>query len=88
MLLSAVMRTRNVHKFTVIILATIFLMINVADAFGYVWCLGDDGHVALRQVGDNGCCDPDRHVLSKGQPAPKIYPLRKVKLADRVSTFL
>ncbi|MDT8444972.1 MAG: hypothetical protein RQ722_11800, partial [Desulfuromonadales bacterium] len=44
------------YKIMVLLLLLAFLTTSVGNVFGYVWCVGDDGHVGIDSVTGKGCC--------------------------------
>ena len=46
-------------KIAILLLLPAFLIASVGGAFGYTWCFGDDGHVEVKYVTLDGCCDGD-----------------------------
>jgi hypothetical protein len=46
-------------KTAILLLLPVFLIASVGGAFGYTWCFGDDGHVEVKYVTLDGCCDGD-----------------------------
>lgn len=46
-------------SFTILLLA-VFLAASVSSAFGYAWCFGDNGHVALNYSTADRCCADDQ----------------------------
>ncbi len=46
-------------KFVTSLLLAAFLVTSVGALLGYVWCVGDDGHVDVSYAAGNDCCAGD-----------------------------
>lgn len=51
------MRLISFSKIAALLLLPAFLIASAGDMLDYTWCLGDDGHVEIKYVTSNGCCD-------------------------------
>jgi hypothetical protein len=60
------MKFNRSSKLMTSLLLTAFLVTSVGAIMGYVWCLGDDGHVEVNYTVGNDCCD-DGHVRSPAE---------------------
>ena len=63
MLSSGAMKFNRSSKLVTSLLITAFLVTSVGALLGYVWCVGDDGHVEVSYTAGNDCCGDD-HVQS------------------------
>lgn len=59
MLNSAVMMIKVLPKTMVCLLLSTLMIINAADAIGYAWCFGGDGHVKIKYVTAGSCCEQE-----------------------------
>lgn len=63
-------------RILVAVLLPVFLLTCVGSAFGFAWCIGEDGHVEIERVAGNGCGDDDfesKGVVSHKTPTIQ-YP--------------
>lgn len=63
MLSSGAMKFNRSSKLVTCLLLTAFLATSVVALLGYVWCVGDDGHVEVNYTAGIDCCG-DSHVQS------------------------
>ena len=57
------MKFNRSSKLVTSLLIAAFLVTSVGALLGYVWCVGDDGHVEVSYTAGNDCCGDD-HVQS------------------------
>jgi hypothetical protein len=53
------MKRMSSSKIMVLLLLSAFLATSAGNVLGFVWCVGDDGHVGINYISDNGCCVGD-----------------------------
>ena len=46
-------------KIVTFLLLSVFLFAGTGNAFGYAWCVGDDGHVEVNYISGGDCCADD-----------------------------
>jgi len=57
---SGAMKFTRSSKLVTSLLLAAFLVTSVGALLGYVWCVGDDGHVEVIYTTGNDCCDDDQ----------------------------
>ncbi len=65
----ATMKLITFSKIAALLLLPAFLIASAGDMLGYTWCLGDNGHVEVKYVTSNSCCDTnfeDSHSVRPG----------------------
>ncbi len=68
MLSSDIMRLLIPLRILTVLLLSAFLLTSVGNVFGYAWCVGEDGHVEVNYVNDEGCCDDDYNDRLSNKP--------------------
>jgi len=63
MIYSGAMKFNRSSKLVSSLLLAAFLVTSVGVLLGYVWCVGDDGHVEVNYTAGTDCC-ADSHVES------------------------
>ena len=66
MISSVAMKFTRSSKLVTSLLLAVFLVTSVGVLLGYVWCVGDDGHVEVSYTAGNDCCGDD-HVRSSSK---------------------
>lgn len=73
MISSGAMKFNRSSKLVTSLLLTAFLVTSVGALLGYVWCVGDDGHVEVSYTSGNDCCGDDHvHSSTKRYDGPSI----------------
>ena len=57
---SGSMKFNKSAKLVTSLLLAAFLVTSVGALLGYVWCVGDDGHVEVSYTTGTNCCDDDQ----------------------------
>lgn len=82
---SDAMKYRYSSKLVTCLLLTTFLLASAASVFGYVWCLGDDGHVEVSNTKIGACCD---HNVGNRPAARQLVPTIKQASDNSCSSCL